>query len=119
MLLFIFLGRKERIMSTLFQYISCYCLSIIWNVDKLKKKLFQYISCYCLSYSLQRAFHRFPYFNTSHVTVYPFTRQTFLSLLLFQYISCYCLSACLPDVNSCVGNFNTSHVTVYQFWFST
>ena len=114
MLLFIFLGRKERIMSTLFQYISCYCLSIIWNVDKLKKKLFQYISCYCLSYSLQRAFHRFPYFNTSHVTVYPYAALVSSFIAPFQYISCYCLSLSGLHCHQYHTDFNTSHVTVYR-----
>ena len=75
------------------------------------------------------------YFNTSHVTVYPFPalllrlwirisihlmllfiRVGFfqiLSIIKFQYISCYCLSG-QPYVPTAGGaNFNTSHVTVY------
>ena len=92
MLLFIDSNPKTHLIVVLFQYISCYCLSI------------HFIS-YC-TYSF--------YFNTSHVTVYPiYTPNIFLASsisihlmllfipalqgrhllsLQFQYISCYCLS---------------------------
>ena len=55
---------------------------------------FQYISCYCLSVHGQLTGIVFPYFNTSHVTVYP--------ILLNRMI----------DTSR---NFNTSHVTVYPY----
>ena len=54
-----------------FQYISCYGLSIVYNLEYQKKKDF----------------------NTSHVTVYhdP-SSQVAYNVLIFQYISCYGLS---------------------------
>ena len=75
------------------------------------------------------------YFNTSHVTVYPYWKITsyYLSLIsihlmllfilaffhcfsapsLFQYISCYCLSKDKREPQQVQTDFNTSHVTVY------
>ena len=75
---------------------------------------FQYISCYCLSLLLEIQAGTGMYFNTSHVTVYLFNNiihtlvfviSIHLMLLFinavppacasiptFQYISCYCLS---------------------------
>ena len=55
-----------------FQYISCYCLSIIANMNVESTLLFQYISCYCLSAGGDDKGEVFE---------------------LFQYISCYCLSS--------------------------
>ena len=54
--------------------------------------VFQYISCYCLSSSSSLAFVTMPYFNTSHVTVYPNEISICIYQNSFQYISCYCLS---------------------------
>ena len=55
---------------------------------------FQYISCYCLSL-LQLLLPNSPLnFNTSHVTVYPFASVSAAIQPVFQYISCYCLSFC-------------------------
>ena len=92
MLLFIALFSHLSQSISIFQYISCYCLSyssIVVNwlanisihlmllfIEKLqvlsdKADEFQYISCYCLS---QR----------------PRGRRTWI--VEFQYISCYCLS---------------------------
>ena len=91
MLLFIIFWRVNISILILFQYISCYCLSIravhniliteisihlmllfIINTDSFVTvyRKFQYISCYCLSledYVLEIKKHNF---NTSHVTVY-------------------------------------------------
>ena len=118
-----------------FQYISCYCLSSVIQVDRFHASSFQYISCYCLSYLRHVYSHLSLNFNTSHVTVYryhstSFFFATFISihlmllfikeqkaeeiyLKLFQYISCYCLSHFLLLVQMQLFNFNTSHVTVY------
>ena len=97
---------------------------------------FQYISCYCLSeQNLHRRFRKWN-FNTSHVTVYLYSRGKeqsgilisihlmllFISQILhntgcpvkFQYISCYCLSVSDESELSDVSHFNTSHVTVYH-----
>ncbi len=55
--------------------------------------LFQYISCYCLSIRTGKKEQSSYNFNTSHVTVY---RQECINYGMtadaFQYISCYCLS---------------------------
>ena len=97
----------------LFQYISCYCLSIrrtdfiaggyisihlmllfITVAGKIiePKIWFQYISCYCLSALLPTPTYNVP---------------------SFQYISCYCLSGKVMRKRGFFSYFNTSHVTVY------
>ena len=76
----------------LFQYISCYCLSMIGLAKGDDHPVFQYISCYCLSASTASASTISSNFNTSHVTVY----QWYYDSRLFTFI-----------------DFNTSHVTVY------
>ena len=77
----------------LFQYISCYCLSMIGLAKGDDHPVFQYISCYCLSDSHCMSLETQWYFNTSHVTVYH-------NLLSVYY--------------SANHHFNTSHVTVYR-----
>ena len=76
----------------LFQYISCYCLSMIGLAKGDDHPVFQYISCYCLSASTASASTISSNFTTSHVTVY----QWYYDSRLFTVI-----------------DFNTSHVTVY------
>ena len=95
----------------LFQYISCYCLSMIGLAKGDDHPVFQYISCYCLSASTASASTISSNFTTSHVTVYQWYYDsrlfTFIDfntvyhltvdfndsdIILFQYISCYCLS---------------------------
>ena len=76
----------------LFQYISCYCLSMIGLAKGDDHPVFQYISCYCLSASTASASTISSNFTTSHVTVY----QWYYDSRLFTFI-----------------DFNTSHVTVY------
>ena len=115
-LMLLFIGRRWLCINAdlLFQYISCYCLSVFYGVLLLNPFQFQYISCYCLSiHFISYCTYSF-YFNTSHVTVYPiYTPNIFLASsisihlmllfipalqgrhllsLQFQYISCYCLS---------------------------
>ena len=114
MLLFIVkvAGHKDDPLK--FQYISCYCLSIP-SADIASVTIsFQYISCYCLSKSEIVGEVNLTYFNTSHVTVYPFHTCIKFFLCEFQYISCYCLSH--RKRHRTVQNlyFNTSHVTVYR-----
>ena len=115
MLLFIRMAAVGGERSIVFQYISCYCLSVSGFDSFISAHLFQYISCYCLSglslglfndqadfntshvtvYLLQQrrsvlfAFN----FNTSHVTVYLTPRTPTIMVPTFQYISCYCLSS--------------------------
>ena len=92
MLLFILTDPSIVVAASLFQYISCYCLSrwlqctsCTFSISihlmllfiqvrgqmNFNDVIFQYISCYCLSL---RCYH-------SELLQHP-----------FQYISCYCLS---------------------------
>ena len=97
--------------------------------------IFQYISCYCLSFCSLPPFSVGVDFNTSHVTVYLIRSHIIINsiyisihlMLLFillefdlalvfptfQYISCYCLSSSLMSKKKRMNHFNTSHVTVY------
>ena len=135
MLLFIRMAAVGGERSIVFQYISCYCLSVSGFDSFISAHLFQYISCYCLSglslglFNDQADFNTshvtvYPlafrlsedswrYFNTSHVTVYRTDMPRISSKHLFQYISCYCLSRDYAAKNNIVIHFNTSHVTVY------
>ena len=84
---------------------------------------FQYISCYCLSVLLLLSCTFSKHFNTSHVTVYQISSIWCIPKPTFQYISCYCLSQGKHLIRELTLNFNTSHVTVYQpppavpFWY--
>ena len=135
MLLFIRPANLSFTLSTKFQYISCYCLSVSARIYYFSKSVFQYISCYCLSNYVNYYSYNDYYFNTSHVTVYhsgldfacDFPLFQYISCYclsmpwfwskekypLFQYISCYCLSAIRSPFSITVSHFNTSHVTVY------
>ena len=136
-LMLLFIGRSigVKIRATVFQYISCYCLSFLLPLQDYFDIRFQYISCYCLSPTASFCSASFSYFNTSHVTVYPFGASSGVSVFSFQYISCYCLSntngkdakiirkfqyiSCyclsirLYSASMLRRYFNTSHVTVY------
>ena len=72
-LMLLFIGRRWLCINAdlLFQYISCYCLSVFYGVLLLNPFQFQYISCYCLSKGEVFITSTFTDFNTSHVTVYP------------------------------------------------
>ena len=125
-----------KIISRQFQYISCYCLSIMNSLECLTLPKFQYISCYCLSYSMTLHSPRYSNFNTSHVTVYPWrsndqdcTGRISIHLMLlfidefnaeapekngFQYISCYCLST--PSLTWEVGCRISIHLMLLFIW---
>ena len=116
MLLFIFICALILDCFRMFQYITCYSLSLVVLTEALQK-------------------YRF---NTSHVTLYLgpmaerkciisvsihhmllFIQQMRTILLVnatFQYITCYSLShlqwLLLPHHH----RFNTSHVTLYRVW---
>ena len=113
MLLFIRMAAVGGERSIVFQYISCYCLSVSGFDSFISAHLFQYISCYCLSGLSLGLFNDQADFNTSHVTVYRTDMPRISSKHLFQYISCYCLSRDYAAKNNIVIHFNTSHVTVY------
>ena len=142
--------------SIKFQYISCYCLSVtslysiyVMHISIHLMLLFicgtvtGHDRCHQISIHLMLLFicrmvsnlDNWIYFNTSHVTVYPYWKITsyYLSLIsihlmllfilaffhcfsapsLFQYISCYCLSKDKREPQQVQTDFNTSHVTVY------
>ena len=63
-------GTYYSIPKLRFQYISCYCLSRVYDWSIPITILFQYISCYCLSISCSLSVFTAFHFNTSHVTVY-------------------------------------------------
>ena len=101
MLLFIRRIQFQQLINFLFQYISCYSLSILWSLSMLLLLPFQYISCYSLSVKKFTIPSHICSFNTSHVTLYLFS-----SFFSFR--------------TSC--RFNTSHVTLYlnhrEIWFN-
>ena len=120
----------------LFQYISCYSLSvqgaaempwlISFNTSHVTLYLRQasYIqSSVLVSIHLMLLFinvdmsSRYWYtsFNTSHVTLYQFNAaRDAVKSALFQYISCYSLSIIKTLGHPANGCFNTSHVILYQ-----
>ena len=113
-LLFIRFGKVPVIVTQMFQYISCYSLSIKTMVSVGIRKVsihlmllfigllqsnsephspFQYISCYSLSVTGNTYGAKDVRFNTSHVTLYRKTIQyPQYPFCRFQYISCYSLS---------------------------
>ena len=74
MLLFIFSPSALSTGNTLFQNISCYCLSALKMADKTIEK----------------------HFKTSHVIVYLQIGNATIRVHEFQNISCYCLSLAFP-----------------------
>ena len=87
-----FLSRRRYV----FQYITCYSLSVRLRPYNTSFLLFQYITCYSLSTG------KFP---------------SSISISVFQYITCYSLSkhTMLPIKQLCC--FNTSHVTLYPSFY--
>ena len=81
------------LLSTLFQYIPCYCLSADYHNVARVALLFQYIPCYCLSpltLSISRLPEEFQYIPCYCLSAdYHNVARV---ALLFQYIPCYCLS---------------------------
>ena len=135
MLLFIVWCWCSVDMQYMFQYISCYSLSIrrkYWRIPGISfntshvtlypkqgaefqsSHTFQYISCYSLSPCYQHLCspeHKFQY-----ISCYSLSEDTFKSLVnpvMFQYISCYSLSSYKMIERTDKYCFNTSHVTLY------
>ena len=98
----------------IFQYISCYCLSLPFLCICRILFQFQYISCYCLSSTVSPLLVPQFYFNTSHVTVYH--KYHFACYSIF-YISIHLMLLFIKGI-TVFGQiniyFNTSHVTVYH-----
>ena len=81
-----------KIISRQFQYISCYCLSIMNSLECLTLPKFQYISCYCLSFPVQALHLRFVIsIHLMLLFIKPAACRR-VTKRTFQYISCYCLS---------------------------
>ena len=157
MLLFILL--THYVLTSNFHFNTSHVTVYLATISFFPLRLgtFQYISCYCLSILERYVTLSLKDFNTSHVTVYHILQclyEVFLQISIhlmllfivfwqyhlttssaFQYISCYCLSwswviwwkekiisihlmlLFIITINAerfqfC--NFNTSHVTVYQ-----
>ena len=85
---------------TLFQYNSCYCLSLKEYIINKVQKMFQYNSCYCLSISV--LWER----KTKHVSIQLLllfidkVKELYGDISEFQYNSCYCLSVFISDKES-------------------
>ena len=98
------------------------------------REMFQYISCYSLSLRAYRLVWMIVCFNTSHVTLYQGLWTSWRPHQSFQYISCYSLSPggekdtsrttvsihlmllfinMLRCSRGIKRRFNTSHVTLY------
>ena len=98
----------------IFQYISCYGLSLQEGKEVKLKPNFNtsHVTVYRLLMSRWQILRA--NFNTSHVTVYRSGVGNCDSAInIFQYISCYGLSVFTCRVIIFPLNFNTSHVTVY------
>ena len=75
--------------------ISIHLMLLFIGSDGVKSNeitVFQYISCYCLSAPDASNASSNVNFNTSHVTVYQREEGKHHNKDRFQYISCYCLS---------------------------
>ena len=94
MLLFIFVSYCENVYFLIISIHLMLLFIVTTEQTTETKSVFQYISCYCLSQEPQISMSILRYFNTSHVTVY--LRDSIINCLswIFQYISCYCLSIC-------------------------
>ena len=119
----------------MFQYISCYSLSMVsascdtleicFNTSHVtlypdgRRSSWSRTSCFNTSHvTLYRlvpaASPPASSFNTSHVTLYLGLASQRLEQSQFQYISCYSLSDMWRQECGEYIGFNTSHVTLYQ-----
>ena len=113
----IYLERNQVIMTKLWISIHLMLLFIDMVAGRFfHSSIFQYISCYCLSLRTDLLQNLHPNFNTSHVTVYR-------SLVIFRHqnelhfntshVTVY--SKLLRHSLLLYPHFNTSHVTVYRY----
>ena len=119
MLLFIGKSASKAIDKAVFQYISCYSLSILISERSQIKTGFNtsHVTLYlrygagliprcCFNtshvtlYLAWSGHSRYPLqrFNTSHVTLYPMISPFTSRICGFQYISCYSLSECRVSI---------------------
>ena len=113
----------------IFQYISCYCLSVLGFAGHIGTLIFQYISCYCLSFPFSILLSVVLHFNTSHVTVYPFSfssSETFVTIsihLMLLFILPYRLfknnllniSIHLMLLFIYMGDYNSDMLKIFQY----
>ena len=135
-MLFFIMQKCVRIISdSIFKYISCYSLSLIFRIEYSKISVFKYISCYSLSLLQSPGRILSLHLNTSHVILYPLPPiarnfscafkyiscyslsflpvQMSMSLHSFKYISCYSLSIFKSTSVVVFTYLNTSHVILY------
>ncbi len=93
-LMLLFINGKKRIVNrkVLFQYISCYCLSITGQNIRMCNEISIHLMLLFIPIRIPSFLISTSDFNTSHVTVYPITGFLDGINIEFQYISCYCLS---------------------------
>ena len=60
----------------IFKYIPCFYLSVTELKGDLNQLSFKYIPCFYLSITRDHLHHSFFYSNTSHVFIYPSTKQS-------------------------------------------
>ena len=101
-------------LTSIFQYISCYCLSILVLFHSEN----EFISIHLMLLFIKQkhrtgrrkhgiSIHLMLLFIDQYPTKFAFFFQ-------FQYISCYCLSKMEQTARCILFHFNTSHVTVYH-----
>ena len=130
------LSEPFQVLTSMFQYITCYSLSKSSRRKDIYTVKFQYITCYSLSMAGQFQNLLKGSFNTSHVTLYQLTvhiRPAWYNVSIhhmllfivgvglvvppppsFQYITCYSLSNKWEESTLREKRFNTSHVTLYR-----
>ena len=138
MLLFILFLPQFSPITKLFQYITCYSLSLPDAYKETLSAMFQYITCYSLSNAKADTYWQFTCFNTSHVTLYrdydtKLRQRKTVSihhmLLFIPSGSASSSAICSVSIHhmllfipkryvwssSLITCFNTSHVTLYRF----
>ena len=115
MLLFICCQCRSCRHDLVFQYISCYCLSVSCMYLRVAHL---FISIHLMLLFIWIAWistHRAVWISIHLMLLFIITGFFyFLPDSRFQYISCYCLSCSFFNLDQPYRYFNTSHVTVYR-----
>ena len=137
MLLFIGSFQSKLKNPLIFQYISCYCLSQFSSWENwsripisihlmllfIRESIIWYLSALVISIHLMLLFIisdftfnlSYFHFNTSHVTVYPYSQRYQISASAISiHLMLLFISVALAWMLT-KSNFNTSHVTVYRY----
>ena len=97
----------------MFQYITCYSLSLEKAEVPVFGKRFQYITCYSLSGFTWHYLHCV-YVSIHHMLLFiGYDNSNGQGISVFQYITCYSLSTDQSKRFIMLTSFNTSHVTLY------